>query len=139
MTGRGYQHLLTYLLTCLLACLFACLLTYSVSRPRQHLITVNVLWLNRFNAELSPKKYQRGPRSQCWGRGRLYLKPLLNWANVCSPNILRTLQRTMIRFLIELLIRRIWFGQSKLYFILNWLVMRCKLRPELAEDAQQTA
>ena len=55
------------------------------------------------------------------------------------PNILRTLRRTMIRFLIELLLRRIWFGQSKLYFILNWLVMRCKLRPELAADAQQTA
>ena len=45
----------------------------------------------------------------------------------------------MIRFLIEHLLRRIWFGQSKLYFILNWLVMRCKLRPELAADAQQTA
>ena len=26
----------------------------------------------------------------------------------------------MIRFLIELLIRRTWFGQSKLYFVLNW-------------------
>ena len=62
-----------------------------------------------------------------------------SWANVCSPNILRTLRRTMIRFLTELLVRRIWFGQSKLYFILNWLVMRCKLRPELAADAQQTA
>ena len=69
----------------------------------------------------------------------LCLKPVLNWANVCSPNILRTLRRTMIRFLIELLVRRIWFGQSKLYFVLNWLVMRCKLRPELAADAQQTA
>ena len=45
----------------------------------------------------------------------------------------------MIRFLIELLVRRIWFGQSKLDFILNWLVMRCKLRPELAADAQQAA
>ena len=67
------------------------------------------------------------------------LKPVLNWANVCSPNILRTLRRTMIRFLIELLVLRIWFGQSRLYFILNWLVMRCKLRPELAADAQQTA
>ena len=67
------------------------------------------------------------------------LRPVLNWANICSPNILRTLRRTMIRFLIELLVRRIWFGQSKLYFILNWLVMRCKLRPELAADAQQTA
>ena len=55
------------------------------------------------------------------------------------PNILRTLRRTMIRFLTEHLVRRIWFGQSRLYFILNWLVMRCKLRPELAADAQQTA
>ena len=69
----------------------------------------------------------------------LAAKPVLNWANVCSPNILRTLRRTMIRFLIELLVRRIWFGQSKFYFILNWLVMRCKLWPELAADAQQTA
>ena len=59
------------------------------------------------------------------------LKPVLNWANVCSPNILRTVRRTMIRFLIELLVHRKWFGQSKLYFVLNWLVMRCKLRPEL--------
>ena len=67
------------------------------------------------------------------------VKPVLNWANVCSPNILRTVQRTMIRFLIELLVRRTWFGQSKLYFVLNWLVMWCKLRPKLAADAQQTA
>ena len=36
-------------------------------------------------------------------------------------------------------VRRTWFGQSKLYFVLNGLVMRCKLRPELAADAQQTA
>ena len=67
------------------------------------------------------------------------LKLVLNWANVCSPNIHRTLRRTMIRFLIELLIRRTWFGQSRLYFVLKWLVMRCKLRPELAADAQRTA
>ena len=67
------------------------------------------------------------------------LKPVLKWANICSPNILRTLRRTAIRFLIELLVRRTWFGQSKLYFVLNWLVLRCKLRPELAADAQQTA
>ena len=66
----------------------------------------------------------------------IFFKPVLNWANVCSPNILRTLRRTMIRFLTELLVRRIWFG---LYFILNWLVIRCKLRPELAADAQQAA
>ena len=67
------------------------------------------------------------------------LKAVLNWANVCSPNTLRTVRRTMIRFLIELLVRQTWFGQSKLYFVLNWLVMRCRLRPELAADAQQTA
>ena len=67
------------------------------------------------------------------------IKPVLKWANVCLPNILRTLRRTIICFLTELLVRRIRFGQSKLYFILNWLVMRCKLRPELAADAQQTA
>ena len=30
---------------------------------------------------------------------------------VCSPNILRTVRRTIIRFLIELLVRRTWFGQ----------------------------
>ena len=44
----------------------------------------------------------------------LYLNkslPILNWANVCSPNILQTVRRTMIRFLIELLVRRTWFGQ----------------------------
>ena len=63
------------------------------------------------------------------------LKPVVNWPNVCSPNILRTARRTMSRFLIELLVRRTWFGQSKLYFVLNWFVMRCKLRPELALDS----
>ena len=70
----------------------------------------------------------------------LGLKPVLNWANVCSPNILRTVRRSMIRFLIELLVRRTWFRRfDELYFVLNWLVMSCKLRPELAADAQQTA
>ena len=70
----------------------------------------------------------------------LCLKPVLNWANVCSPNILWTVQRTMICFLIELLVHRTWFGQyDKLYFVLNWLARRCKLRPELAAGAQQTA
>ena len=35
---------------------------------------------------------------------------------------------------------RTYFGQfDELYFVLNWLVMRFKLRPELAADAQQTA
>ena len=67
-------------------------------------------------------------------------KPVLNWANVCSPNILRTVRRTMIRFLIELLVRRTWFETfDELYFVLNWLVMRGKLRPELAADAKKTA
>ena len=69
----------------------------------------------------------------------VFVKPVLNWANVCLLNILRTVRRTVIRFLIELLVRRKWFGQFKLYFVLNWHVMRCKLRPELAADAQQTA
>ena len=68
------------------------------------------------------------------------LKPVLNWVNVCSLNILRTLRRTTIHFLTELLARRTWFGQcSELYFVLNWLVMRCKLRPKLAADAHPTA
>ena len=68
------------------------------------------------------------------------LKPVLNWLNVCSPNILWIVQQTMCHFLIELLVHRTWFGQfSELCFILNWLVMRCKLRPELAADAQQPA
>ena len=54
--------------------------------------------------------------------------------------MLQTVCRTMIHFLIELLVRRTWFGQfDELYFVLNWLVMRCKLRPELAADVQHTA
>ena len=43
----------------------------------------------------------------------LRLKPVLNWANVCLPNIFRTVRRTMIHFLIELLVRQTWFGQFK--------------------------
>ena len=39
------------------------------------------------------------------------VKPVLNWANVCSPKTLRTVRRTMIHFLIELLLRRTGFGQ----------------------------
>ena len=69
----------------------------------------------------------------------LVLSPFLTGRMFVRPNILRTVRRTMIRFLIEVLVRRTWFGQSKLYFVLNWLVMRCKLRPELAADAEQTA
>ena len=70
-----------------------------------------------------------------WPSGRA-LSPFLTGQSVCSPSILRTVPRTMIRFLIELLVRRTWFGQfDVLYFVLNWLVMRCKLRPELAADS----
>ena len=59
--------------------------------------------------------------------------PVLN-----CPKYVR--RRSMIRFLIELLVRRTWFGLfDELYIVLSWLVMRCKLRPELAADAQQTA
>ena len=36
-----------------------------------------------------------------------YVKPVLNWANVCSPNILRTVRQTIIRFLIELMVRTV--------------------------------
>ena len=42
---------------------------------------------------------------------RLVFPEIVYWANICSPNILRTVRRTMIRFLIELLVRRTWFGQ----------------------------
>ena len=68
------------------------------------------------------------------------LNPILNWANGCSPNILRTVRRTMIHFLTELLVCRTWFGQfAKLYLVLNWLMMECTLWPELAAEAQLTA
>ena len=50
-------------------------------------------------------------RESVGGLAPAAVKPVLNWANVCSPNILRTLRRTMIRFLIEILVRRTWFGQ----------------------------
>jgi len=56
------------------------------------------------------------------------LSPFLTGRMFVRPNILRTLRRTMIRFLIEHLVRRIWFGQSRLYFILNWLVFGPNLR-----------
>ena len=50
-------------------------------------------------------------------------KPVLNWANGCLPNILRTVRRTMIRFLIELLVRPTWFGQfDELYSVLNFVL-----------------
>ena len=48
---------------------------------------------------------------QCCFTSTETVKPVLNCANVCLPNILRTVRRNMIRFLIELLVRRTWFGQ----------------------------
>ena len=40
----------------------------------------------------------------------------------------------------RMFVHRTYVGQfDELYFVLNWLVMRCKLWPELAADAQQTA
>ena len=68
------------------------------------------------------------------------ISPFLTERSVCWPSILRTVRRTMIRFLTELLDRRTWFGQfDELYFVLNWIIMRRKLRLEFAADAQQTA
>ena len=68
-----------------------------------------------------------------------YLKPVLNWA-VSSPNILQTVRQSIICFLIKLLVCQTWFTQfNELYFILNWLIMRCKLQPELAAEARQIA
>ena len=53
------------------------------------------------------------------------LKPVLNWANVGSPNILRTVRRTMIRFLTELLVRSKHGSDSPNFTSFsNWLVMR---------------
>ena len=106
-----------------------------VSRGTSALPSLQKLWSVDTVLRLCPHNY----KTLKWLSSLPTLKPVLNWANVCSPNILRTLQRTMICFLIELLVHRIWFGQSKLYFVLKWLVMRCKLLPEFAADAQQTA
>ena len=91
-------------------------------------------WSRKYNMRCRTPQ----PREPVWPSSKA-LSPFLTGRMFVRPNILRTLRRTMIRFLIELLDRRIWFGQSKLYFILDWLVMRCKLRSELAADAQQAA
>ena len=67
------------------------------------------------------------------------LNPFIIGRTFASPNIVRSIRRTLLRFLIELIVRRTYFGQfDELYFVLNWLIMRCKLRPELAAEAQQT-
>ena len=71
------------------------------------LYITTVLWLHGATVELLLYVH----------RNRRFIKPVLNWANVCSPNILRTVRRSMIRFLIELLVRRTWFGRfDELYF-----------------------
>ena len=50
-------------------------------------------------------------------------------ASVCSPNILRTVRRTMIRFLIALLVRRTWFGQfDELYTRSRQHDRKCRLK-----------
>ena len=79
-----------------------------------------------------------------WGPSRLTsLTPVLNWANVCSPNRLRTVRRTVIRFLIERLVRRTWFGQfDEFYFSLSQLAVMpadASFGPELPAYTQQTA
>jgi len=73
-----------------------------------------------------------------WPRGKA-LSPFLIGRTFASSNIVRSIRRTLLRFLVELIVRRTWFGQfDELYIVLNWLIMRCKLRPELAAEAQQT-
>ena len=91
------------------------------------------MWLAYWTALLLFKKKKR----KKWVRTEhVHVKPVLNWVNICSPNILRTLWRTIIHFLIELLVWQTWFGQfDELYFVLNWLVMRCQLWLKLAADA----
>ena len=53
---------------------------------------------NLFEEKGEPKRY----RTEVFPLTSL--KPVLNWANVCSLNILRTVRQTMIRFSIELLV-----------------------------------
>ena len=81
-----------------------------------------------------------GTRLQTQSTGLIRTSFLFLGRTLCSPNILRIVRRTIISFLIELLLRRTWFGLfDELCFVLNWLIMRCKLWPELAAEAQQTA
>ena len=42
---------------------------------------------------------------KCNEKCRARLKPVLNWANIASPNIVRSIRRTLLRFSIELIIR----------------------------------
>ena len=61
----------------------------------------STLWYKSRRSKTKGKTYQVRRTGKL-----LSVKPVLNWKNVCSPNILRTVRRTMIRFLIELLVRR---------------------------------
>ena len=48
------------------------------------------------------------------------VKPVLNLANICFADIVRSIRRTLLRFLTELIVRRTWFGQfGELYFVIN--------------------
>ena len=70
------------------------------------------------------------------------LSPFLTARTVNSPNILRKVRRTIIRFLIEF--RRFFFAEhgsnssTNYTSFLNRLIMRCNVRPKLAAEAQQT-
>ena len=70
------------------------------------------------------------------GEPKRYRTEVLPLTSITPYCYVRTVRRTVIRFLTELSVRRTWFQQfDELYFVLNWLVMRCKLRPDLAADA----
>ena len=59
---------------------------------------------------------------------------LTGWT-FASPNIFRSFHWTLLCFLIELTVHWTWFGHfDEQYFILNWLIMRCKLQPELVAE-----
>ena len=70
------------------------------------------------------------------------VKPVLNyWENCLFAQHTSDSSTNYNSFLniIELLVRGAWFGQfDELCFVFNWLIMRCKLRPELAAEAQHS-
>jgi len=65
------------------------------------------------------------------------IKPVLNWANcLCAKHT----SDSSMKFLNWTLVCRTLCRQfDELCFILNWLIMRCKLRPKLVAEARQTA
>ena len=48
-------------------------------------------------------------RELVWPSGKA-LSPFLTGPTFASPNMVRCIRRTLLRFLIELIVRRIWFG-----------------------------